>query len=117
MDQVSLGAPAFRPTPPAGQPSPASGQPSGQPATVASAAAPSPPAASSGSGIGLGAIIGIVVGAVVALLIAGVPPVVNLDCFARTMYQLDMFGWPPALEFAIVARACLHATQLSLCSF
>ncbi|CAL8471905.1 g11447 [Coccomyxa elongata] len=70
VDQVSLGAPAFRPTPPAGQPSPASGQPSGQPATVANAAAPSAPAASSGTGIGLGAIIGIVVGAVVALLIA-----------------------------------------------
>lgn len=79
VDQVSLGAPAFQPTPPAGQPS-------GQPVTVAGAAAPSPPAASSGTGIGLGAIIGIVVGAVVALLIAGMPPcLVHLVCNVRAM--------------------------------
>lgn len=73
MDQIALGAPTFQPAfPPAGQQGSPTGQstsPAGQPALAEGSAAPAPPSAS--AGIGIGGIIGIVVGVVVALLLAG----------------------------------------------
>lgn len=87
MDQIALGAPTFQPASPpagqqglpAGQPTSPAGQqglpaglptsPAGQPAAAEGSAAPAPPSAS--AGLGIGGIIGIVVGVVVALLTAG----------------------------------------------
>ncbi len=89
VDQVNLGAPAFRQTQPAGQPA---GQSPGQPAAVAAgSAAPAPPPSggSSSSGIPIGTIVGIVVGVIVALVIAGA------SSFARPQQAMDCALYPP----------------------